>query len=67
MISTVASLILVSIIAMNSNFALANIPIIGEKLEAFVYSQVGTLTDFKTMIGESVEDNSVKVTLNEII
>ncbi|WP_422660111.1 DUF4179 domain-containing protein [Paenibacillus sp. EC2-1] len=67
MISTIASLAFVSIIALNSNFALANIPIIGEKLEAFVYSQVGTLSDFKTMIGESVQDNGVNVTLNEII
>lgn len=67
MISTVASLALVSIIAVNSNFALANIPIIGEKLEAFVYSQEGKLSDFKTMIGESTQDNGVNVTLNEVI
>ncbi len=67
MLSAIATLGLVSIIAVNSNFALANIPIIGEKLEAFVYSHVGTLTDYKTIIGDSVEDNGVKVTLNEII
>ncbi|MEO4055171.1 DUF4179 domain-containing protein [Solibacillus sp. CAU 1738] len=66
-ISLVASIALVSIIAVNSNFALANISIIGEKLEAFVYSKAGTLTDYKTIVGESVEDNGVKVTLNEII
>ncbi|MFF5997091.1 DUF4179 domain-containing protein [Lysinibacillus sp. KU-BSD001] len=65
--SAVASFALVSIIAVNSNFALANIPIVGEKLEAFVYSRDGALTDFKTIIGDSVEDNGVKVTLNEVI
>lgn len=66
-LSAVASLALISMIAVNSNFALANIPIIGEKLEAFVYSQAGTLTNYKTIIGDSVEDNGVKVTLNEVI
>ncbi|MEK4425507.1 DUF4179 domain-containing protein [Solibacillus sp. FSL K6-1523] len=66
-IASVASLALVSIIAVNSNFALADIPIIGAKLEAFVYSQQDSLTDYKTILGESVEDNGVKVTLNEVI
>ncbi|KOP80327.1 hypothetical protein AMS59_02730 [Lysinibacillus sp. FJAT-14745] len=66
-LSAVASLTLMAIIAVNSNFALANIPIVGEKLEAFVYSQADTLTDFKTIIGDSVKDNGVKVTLNEVI
>lgn len=50
-----------------SNFALANIPIIGAKLETFVYSQQDVLTDYKTILGESVEDNGVKVTLNEVM
>lgn len=66
-LSAVASLVLISTIALNSNFALADIPIVGEKLEAFVHSQAGTLSDFKTIIGDSVEDNGVKVTLNEVI
>ncbi|WP_057762097.1 DUF4179 domain-containing protein [Cytobacillus praedii] len=66
-LSAVASLALVSTIALNSNFALADIPIVGEKLEAFVHSQAGTLSDFKTIIGDSVEENGVKVTLNEVI
>lgn len=66
-LSAVASLALFSMIAVNTQFALADIPIIGEKLEAFVYSQAGTLTDYKTVIGDSVEKNGVKVTLNEVI
>lgn len=66
-LSAVASLVLISTIALNSNFALADIPIVGEKLEAFVHSQAGTLSDFKTIIGESVEENGIKVTLNEVI
>lgn len=66
-LSAVALLALISVVTMNSNFALADIPIIGEKLEAFVYSQTGTLTDYKTIIGDSVEDHGVKVTLNEVI
>lgn len=66
-LSAVASLALISTIAVNTQFALADIPIVGEKLEAFVYSQAGTLTDYKTIIGDSVEKNGVKVTLNEVI
>lgn len=66
-LSAVASLALVLTIAVNSNFALADIPIVGEKLESFVYSQAGTLSDYKTIIGDSVEENGVKVTLNEVI
>lgn len=65
--SAVASLALISVVTMSSNFALADIPIIGEKLEAFVYSQTDTLTDYKTIIGDSVVDHDVKVTLNEVI
>lgn len=65
--SAVASLALISMVTMSSNFALADIPIIGEKLEAFVYSQTGTLTDYKTIIGDSVYNHGVKVTLNEVI
>lgn len=66
-LSAVASLALFSMIAVNTQFAFADIPIIGKKLEAFVYSQAGTLTDYKTIIGDSVEKNGVKVTLNEVI
>lgn len=66
-LTAIASFALILIIALNSNFVLANIPIVGEKLEAFVYSQAGKLTDYKTIIGDSVEDNDVKVTLNEVI
>lgn len=47
--------------------ALSNIPIIGSALEEFVYSKEHSLQDYKTVIGESVEDNGMKVTLNEVI
>lgn len=47
--------------------ALSNIPIIGSALEEFVYSKEDALQDYKTVIGESVEDNGMKVTLNEVI
>ena len=52
---------------MRSKYTLADIPIIGNALEKFVYSQEGSLSDYKTVIGDSVKDNGVKVTLNEII
>ncbi|MFJ8064548.1 DUF4179 domain-containing protein [Psychrobacillus sp. NPDC096426] len=66
-LSIVASFALVLVIAINSNFALADIPIVGEKLEAFVYANNGSLHDYKTVIGDSVKDNNMKVTLNEVI
>jgi hypothetical protein len=47
--------------------ALSNIPIIGSALEEFVYSKERSLKDYKTVIGESVEDNGMRVTLNEVI
>lgn len=47
--------------------ALSNLPIIGGALEEFVYSKDRSLQDYKTVIGESVEDNGMKVTLNEVI
>ncbi|GIN74241.1 hypothetical protein J14TS2_47160 [Bacillus sp. J14TS2] len=47
--------------------ALSNLPIIGSTLEEFVYSRGHSLKDYKTIIGESVEDNGMKVTLNEVI
>ncbi len=47
--------------------ALSNLPIIGSALEEFVYSKERSLQDYKTVIGESVEDNGMKVTLNEVI
>lgn len=47
--------------------ALSNMPIIGSSLEKFVYSKDRSLQDYKTVIGESVEDNGMKVTLNEVI
>ncbi|GAF63433.1 hypothetical protein BTS2_0324 [Bacillus sp. TS-2] len=47
--------------------ALSNLPIIGSALEEFVYSKEHSLKDYKTVIGESVEDNGMSVTLNEVI
>ncbi|KMK76535.1 DUF4179 domain-containing protein [Alkalihalobacillus pseudalcaliphilus] len=47
--------------------ALSNIPIIGRALEEFVYSQEDSLKEYKTVIGETVEDNGMRVTLNEVI
>ncbi|KYG29522.1 DUF4179 domain-containing protein [Alkalihalobacillus trypoxylicola] len=47
--------------------ALSNLPIIGGALEEFVYSKEYSLKDYKTVIGESVEDNGMSVTLNEVV
>ncbi|MEH7385416.1 DUF4179 domain-containing protein [Bacillus sp. JJ1521] len=66
-LAVAASLMVITILGMNTNYTLANIPVIANALEKFVYSQEGSLSDYKTVIGESVESNGVKVTLNEII
>lgn len=66
-LAVAASLAVITILGMNSKYTLADIPIIGNALEKFVYSQEGSLNDYKTVIGESVKDNGMKVTLNEII
>ncbi|MEH7122430.1 DUF4179 domain-containing protein [Bacillus sp. JJ1773] len=66
-LAVAASLAVITILGMNTNYTLADIPIIGSALEKFVYSQEDSLSDYKTVIGESVESNGVKVTLNEII
>ena len=65
--AVVASLAVIIVIGMNSKYALADIPIIGNELEKFVYSKERSLNDYKTVIGESVEDNGMKVTLNEVM
>src|SRR5690625_974668 len=46
---------------------LSNLPIVGDALEEFVYSKDGSLHDYKTIIGKSVENNGTEVTLNEVI
>lgn len=66
-LAVAASLAVITILGMNTKYTLADIPIIGNALEKFVYSQEGSLSDYKTVIGDSVKDNGVKVTLNEII
>ncbi|MFT4413319.1 DUF4179 domain-containing protein [Fredinandcohnia humi] len=66
-VALAASLAVITILGTNTKYTLADIPIIGIALEEFVYSQEGSLSDYKTVIGESVEDNGMKVTLNEII
>ena len=65
-VASLAALVMM-IIGMNSKIALADIPIIGNALEEFVYSKERSLKDYKTIIGESVEDNGMRVTLNEVI
>ncbi|MDQ0233203.1 DUF4179 domain-containing protein [Metabacillus malikii] len=66
-LAVAASLVVITILGMNTKYTLADIPIIGDALEKFVHSQEGSLSDYKTVIGESVESNGVKLTLNEII
>ncbi|WP_062106781.1 DUF4179 domain-containing protein [Bacillus niameyensis] len=66
-IPAVAAVVFISALAMNSNFALADLPIIGAKLEKFVLAQQEGLTDYKTILGKTVEDQGMKVTLNEVI
>lgn len=66
-IPAVAAVVFISALAMNSNFALADIPMIGAKLEKFVLAQQGGLADYKTILGKTVEDQGMKVTLNEVI
>ncbi|GKU83042.1 DUF4179 domain-containing protein [Niallia sp. NCCP-28] len=65
--AAVASLSIILLIEMNSNYALADIPVIGNALEKFVYSKEDSLHNYKTVIGETVEDNGMKVTLNEVL
>ena len=63
----VASVAIIMFIGMNSKYALADLPIIGSAIEKFVYSKEHSLQDYKTVLGESVRDNGVKVTLNEVM
>lgn len=65
--AVIASLAIAIIIGVNSNYALADIPIIGGALEEFVYSKERSLKDYKTVIGQSEVDNGMRVTLNEVI
>lgn len=66
-IVVVASLAIMMYAGMSNKYVLADLPIIGSAIEKFVYSKEHSLQDYKTVVGESVRDNGVKVTLNEVM
>ncbi len=66
-IAAVASVIAFMYVGFGTNFAFADLPLVGNTIEKFVYSSERSLNDFKTVIGDSVTNKETRVTLNEVM